>query len=67
MPGRGQLYKKSYGTDISKDGTQMPLVILDAVRQNPGVVSRQASQTVNTSAKGNKTVAPMKSKNPRGR
>jgi len=67
MPGRGQPYKKSYGTDVSKDGTQIPLVILDAVRQNPGVVSRQASQTVNTSAKGNKTVAPMKSKNPRGR
>ena len=64
MPGKGQPYKKSYGTDVSKDGTQTPLIILDALRQNPGVVSRQS---VNTSAKGNKTVAPMKSKNPRGR
>ena len=67
MPGKGQLYKKSYGTDISKDGTQMPMVILDALRQNPGVVQRTQSQTVNSSAKGNKYVAPMKSKNPRGR
>lgn len=60
MPGKGQLYKTSYGTDVSKDGTQMPLIILDAIRQNPGVVTRQTSQTVNTSAKGNRYAVPMR-------
>ena len=67
MPGKGQPYKTEYGTDVSKDGKQIPLVILTALRNNPGVVQRTQSQTVNASAKGNKTVAPMKSKNPRGR
>ena len=67
MPGKGQLYKTGYGMDVSKDGTQTPLIIIDALRQNPGVVQRTQGQAVNTSAKGNKYVAPMKSKNPRGR
>ncbi len=67
MPGKGQPYKTTYGMDVSKDGTQMPLIMLDAIRQNPGVAQRTQSQTVNSSAKGNKYVAPMKSNNPRGR
>jgi hypothetical protein len=58
MPGKGQLYKTSYGMDVSKDGTQMPLIILDALRQNPGVVQR--TQSVNTSAKGDRYAVPMR-------
>ena len=58
MPGKGQLYKKSYGTDVSKDGTQMPLIILNALRQTPGVVQR--TQSVNTSGKGDRYAVPMR-------